>query len=74
MAQQNVRSTIIPDELICISDDEDMTITKLGELIAKHKNLITNRYKVLKDAYMNMYPNLTWQDKEDWKQIGRAHV
>lgn len=74
MPQQNVRSTIIPDELICISDDEDMTITKLGELIAKHKNLITNRYKVLKDAYMNMYPNLTWQDKEDWKPDNRVTV
>lgn len=74
MPQQNVRSTIIPDELICISDDEDMTITKLGELIAKHKNLITNRYKVLKGAYMNMYPNLTWQDKEDWKPDNRVTV
>ena len=74
MPQQNVRSIIIPDELICISDDEDMTITKLGELIAKHKNLITNRYKVLKDAYMNMYPNLTWQDKEDWKPDNRVTV
>lgn len=74
MPQQNVRSTIIPDELICISDDEDMTITKLGELIAKHKKLITNRYKVLKDAYMNMYPNLTWQDKEDWKPDNRVTV
>ena len=74
MPQQNVRPMIIPDELICISDDEDMTITKLGELIAKHKNLITNRYKVLKDAYMNMYPNLTWQDKEDWKPDNRVTV
>ena len=74
MPQQNVRSTIIPDELIYISDDEDMTITKLGELIAKHKNLITNRYKILKDAYMNKYPNLTWQDKEDWKPDNRVTV
>ncbi len=74
MPQQNVRPNIIQDQLICISDDEDMTVVKLGELIAKHKNLITNRYRVLKDAYMNMYPNLTWQDKEDWKPDNRVTV
>lgn len=74
MPQQNVRPAIIPDELICMSDDEEMTITKLGELIAKHKNLITNRYRILKDAYMNMYPNLTWQDKESWKPDNRVTV
>lgn len=74
MPQQNVRPVIIPDELICMSDDEEMTVTKLGELIAKHKNLITNRYRILRDAYMNVYPNLMWRDKEDWKPDNRVTV
>lgn len=74
MPQQNVRSTIEPDELITIADDEEMTISKLGELIAKHKRLITERYQQLKDAYMNIYPSQMWQNKEDWKPDNRLTV
>lgn len=71
---QNVRSDIKPDELICINTDESMDVTKLGELIAKHKGLITDRYTKLKDAYMNIYPNLGWTEKEKWKPDNRVTV
>lgn len=74
MPQQNVRSSIEPDELITIADDEELNISKLGELIAKHKRLITGRYQQLKDAYMNIYPSLHWQNKEDWKPDNRLTV
>lgn len=74
MAQQNVKEEIRPDELICIADDEELDITKLGELINKHKALITGRYDKLKKAYMNQYPNLYWSDKESWKPDNRLTV
>ena len=38
MAQQNVKEEIRPDELICIADDEEMDITKLGELSTNIKH------------------------------------
>lgn len=51
-----------------------MTPELLKELIDKHKKEITDRYKILGDAYKNKYEIDTYEEKPDWKPDNRIPV
>ena len=51
-----------------------MTPKLLGELMSKHKNEISNRYKKLHDAYKNKYEINELPGKPEWKPDNRIPV
>lgn len=57
-----------------LENDKELDIIKLGEFINKHKNLVTNRYKTLREAYMTEYPIFRALPKPDWKPDKRIAV
>lgn len=67
-------SYICPDELITLPDDKEMSVSVLQDLLAEHKNLCVERYKVLHDAYIGNYPILHQADKEKYKPDNRVVV
>lgn len=71
---ENVKQFIQPDKLITLSDDETMDIETLSKCLNKHNDLITNRYKHLKNAYIGDYPILHQEDKEKYKPDNRIVV
>ena len=67
-------SYICPDELITLPDDKEMSVSVLQDLLAEHKNLCVERYKVLHDAYIGNYPILHQADKEKYNPDNRIVV
>lgn len=57
-----------------LSNDEELTIEKLGEFINKHKWWIEHRYHPLMDAYMTRYPIFDLPQKPDYKPDKRIAV
>lgn len=50
-----------------LSNDEELTIEKLGEFINKHGWWVDHRYHPLMDAYMTRYPIFELPPKPDYK-------
>lgn len=65
---------IIPDVLITMSDDEELTTSVLSELLGQHKQLINLRYKRLKEAYIGAYPIWNQTAKAEYKPDNRIVV
>lgn len=57
-----------------LSNDEEMTIEKLGEFINKHGWWVDHRYHPLMDAYMTRYPIFELPPKPDYKPDKRIAV
>lgn len=68
------QSIIYPDRLITLSEDRELTPSALSELLAEHKNLVTERYLKLKNSYIGDYPILHASDKENYKPDNRIVV
>lgn len=65
---------ICPDHLITMSDDEELTVSVLNEMIGQHRQLIDLRYKRLRDAYIGAYPIWKQPRKEAYKPDNRLVV
>ncbi len=65
---------VCPDQLITVSDGEELTTSVLSELLGQHKQLVNLRYKKLKDAYVGAYPIWKQPDKEKYKPDNRLVV
>ena len=57
-----------------LSNDEELTIDKLGEFINDHKWWVEHRYHPLMDAYMTRYPIFDLPPKPDYKPDKRIAV
>ena len=57
-----------------LSNDEELTIEKLGEFINKHGWWVDHRYHPLMDAYMTRYPIFELPPKPDYKPDKRIAV
>lgn len=57
-----------------LSNDEELTIDKLGEFINKHGWWVDHRYRPLMDAYMTRYPIFNLPPKPDYKPDKRIAV
>lgn len=57
-----------------LSNDEELTIEKLGEFINKHGWWVDHRYHPLMDAYMTRYPIFDLPPKPDYKPDKRIAV
>jgi SPP1 family phage portal protein len=65
---------ILQDKLITMSDDEELTISVLEEMLGMHKQLIHLRYKKLKEAYIGAYPIWKQPNKAQYKPDNRVVV
>ena len=65
---------VCPDQLITMSDDEELTVSLLSEMIGQHRQLIDLRYKKLRDAYIGAYPIWRQPKKESYKPDNRLVV
>lgn len=70
----NDMNYICPDHLITMSDDEELTVSVLNEMIGQHRQLIDLRYKRLRDAYIGAYPIWKQPRKEAYKPDNRLVV
>ena len=57
-----------------LSNDQELTIDKLGEFINKHGWWVDHRYRPLMDAYMTRYPIFNLPPKPDYKPDKRIAV
>lgn len=57
-----------------LSNDEELTIEKLGKFINKHGQWVDQRYRPLMDAYMTRYPIFDLPQKPDYKPDKRIAV
>lgn len=67
-------NNILHDEIFKMSEDKEMSIKVLEEFRAKHKRLITERYKKLNDAYIGDHEILTQKKKPNYKPDNRIVV
>lgn len=65
---------IIPDQVITMSDNEELTVSVLNEMLGLHRKLTDLRYKKLKDAYIGAYPIWTRPKKPDYKPDNRLAI
>lgn len=70
----NDMNYICPDHLITMSDDAELTVSVLNEMIGQHRQLIDLRYKRLRDAYIGAYPIWKQPRKEAYKPDNRLVV
>ncbi|MBU9728050.1 phage portal protein [Diplocloster modestus] len=60
--------------MIRVASGTEMTAQLLGELITKHKRIVTERYSILKNAYENKYKIMDQPDKPAYKPDNRIAV
>lgn len=65
---------IQPDKLLRLSRTKEITTIVLADFIAEHKQLVTSRYSILKNAYIGQYPLLNEKDKDPYKPDNRVIV
>lgn len=65
---------IIPDQVITMSDNEELTVSVLNEMLGLHRKLTDLRYKKLKEAYIGAYPIWTRPKKPDYKPDNRLAI
>lgn len=54
-----------------LADDKELTLDLLGEFLIKHNKEVTDRYKILKEAYETDYPIFKQKKKPEFKPDNR---